>query len=408
MNEDEEGGFALLARQMMDAVGKQFAVHEISWQPSPEGLTAKFRFCPLWFFENRTNRLRFLPSEAVIDGEEMLPGEWLVTVGDGIMKASAVCWVYKSLSLKDWVSFSELFGFPIRWCKTDAAKGSKEWNDLAEAGLGIINESVIVTSRQDEITLIEASKTGDAPFQPLVDKMDQALTSLWRGGDLGTTSKKDHAGASLQSDESDILEQDDAQRISETLNIKVDRFVIAYQFGVIKPLAYIKILTSKKQDVPAELQIDQFLLSAGAPMAVGNALERYGREMPEASEPLLKAPVAASGAGPNAATAGPGAKTGPSLENSVRPRAPISRELLRNSLAALEKTSEEAVQPIRTRIEGILQIANEGEQRGALILLKAELPNLIPNAPEQIARTLANIISAGIFNGFAEGKEQNS
>ncbi|HVK58987.1 MAG TPA: DUF935 family protein, partial [Candidatus Kapabacteria bacterium] len=57
----ERGGMKLLARQMMDAVGKRFAVHEIIWKechsaPNPNFVTAKFRFVPLSFFENQTGR----------------------------------------------------------------------------------------------------------------------------------------------------------------------------------------------------------------------------------------------------------------------------------------------------------------------------------------------------------------
>src|SRR5688500_16472209 len=60
----ERGGFKLLTRQMMDAVGKRFAVHEIIWKECgdsaasatnrnfPNFVSAKFRFVPLSFFEN--------------------------------------------------------------------------------------------------------------------------------------------------------------------------------------------------------------------------------------------------------------------------------------------------------------------------------------------------------------------
>jgi phage gp29-like protein len=61
ISEDERGGFKLLVRQMADAIGKRYAVHEIVWKPGPKGITAEFRFCPLWFFENRTGKLRYLP-----------------------------------------------------------------------------------------------------------------------------------------------------------------------------------------------------------------------------------------------------------------------------------------------------------------------------------------------------------
>ncbi|HYE30562.1 MAG TPA: DUF935 family protein [Methylomirabilota bacterium] len=33
LDENEQGGFKLLVRQMMDAVGKRYAVHEITWKP---------------------------------------------------------------------------------------------------------------------------------------------------------------------------------------------------------------------------------------------------------------------------------------------------------------------------------------------------------------------------------------
>ena len=57
LEENETGGLGLLIRQMMDAVGKRYAVHEIIWQPGGRAgdgaanLTATFRFCPLWWFE---------------------------------------------------------------------------------------------------------------------------------------------------------------------------------------------------------------------------------------------------------------------------------------------------------------------------------------------------------------------
>src|SRR3954469_15930926 len=42
---NESGGFSLLVRQMMDAVAKRYAVHEIIWRPKADGtLTASLRF----------------------------------------------------------------------------------------------------------------------------------------------------------------------------------------------------------------------------------------------------------------------------------------------------------------------------------------------------------------------------
>ena len=138
LEENETGGLSLLLRQMMDAVGKRYAVHEIVWQPtvgtdSTPSLTASFRFCPLWWFEGTQGRLRFLPSEFAIYGADLEPGGWLVSVGDGLMEACSVAYVYKHLPLRDWLSYSEKFGMPGILGRTDAAPDSTEWNELVTA-----------------------------------------------------------------------------------------------------------------------------------------------------------------------------------------------------------------------------------------------------------------------------------
>src|SRR3954469_12873992 len=120
----EKGGFKLLIRQMMDAVGKRFAIHEIIWnrvaRPSSAagseasrlgspllggegqgegelkdlpgenfGLSASFRFVPLTFFENTTGQPRFLENESLLEGKPLEPGAWMITVADGLMMATA-------------------------------------------------------------------------------------------------------------------------------------------------------------------------------------------------------------------------------------------------------------------------------------------------------------------------------
>ena len=68
------------------------------------------------------------------------------------------------------------------------------------------------------------------------------MTTLLRGADLGTSSRKDAAGASLQEDESEILEADDARIVEETLNAQVSNLALEWRFGVGCPkLAYLSV-----------------------------------------------------------------------------------------------------------------------------------------------------------------------
>jgi phage gp29-like protein len=265
LEENETGGLSLLIRQMMDAVGKRYAVHEIIWQPGSShpstinpSLTATFRFCPLWWFEGTQGRLRFLSTEFAIYGNEMERGGWLVTVGDGIMEACSVAWVYKNLPLRDWLSYSEKFGTPGVLGHTNASLDSAEWNNLADTIKNFSQDWSAICNQENSIELVEAKGRGENPFAPLIEKMDRAITTLWRGGDLGTTSSHNAAGASLQADESGILETDDAQLISETLTAQVSRYVLPYHFGDAPQLAYIKIRTPDTKDIDQDLKGTNF------------------------------------------------------------------------------------------------------------------------------------------------------
>lgn len=256
---DEMGGLALLARQMMDAQGKYYACHEIVWQPLRGGnssaganLTAQFVFCPLWWFEGTTGKLRYMDSEFQVYGRDMLPGEWLVTCGEGLMEASSVAWMFKHLTMQDWLAYCEKFGTPFIDAATSASPGSEDWDKLVEYVQNFGPDGGGVRSNTATISPIELKGTGQAAYSQMVENMNRALTILWRGGDLGTTSAKDQTGASLQGDESDILEGDDAVLIEETLALHVSRYVISWKYGPDAPvLAYLRFKQEQDPDAIA-------------------------------------------------------------------------------------------------------------------------------------------------------------
>ena len=312
---NEQGGMSLLLRQMMDAVGKRYAVHEIVWQPSVSSsssssnaasqtafnhhanspsvnhLTASFRFCPLWWFEGTKGKLRFLLSEFDLYGQDMEEGGWLVTVGDGLMEACSVAYLFKTLPLRDWLIYSEKFGMPGLLGKTDATLDSPEWNAFADAMQSFASDWAAICSTTNDIQLIESHNRGAQPFEPLIARMDEEMTRLWRGSDLATSSKANSTGASLQADEAENLEADDAQMLGETLTAQVSRHVLRYFFGDAPPLAYLKIHSLERKATAEDLKVDDFLLRAGFPISRASAAERYDRPLPETSAHLLTAPT---------------------------------------------------------------------------------------------------------------------
>ncbi len=393
---DERGNLSLLVRQMMDAVGKRYAVHEITWQPAPKGLTAQFTFCPLWWFEGTRGKIRYLANEMAIYGEDMDPGAWLVTVGDGIMEACSVAYMFKHMPLNAWIAFTEKFGIPGIIGETDAAQNSPEWNAMEDAVKNFANDWGAVV-RQGKITLVEAKSGANEPFEPLVNLMNEEITRLWRGADLGTSSKHDSQGASLQEDETAILERDDAQMISETLNTQISRFVLNYIFGPDSPaLAYLQILTPEPENLAQDIAVDQFLLASGAPLSVKDALERYKRPQPDEGEPLLKAAVAPAAEDPQKTNGEDPADA--ELANDAP-----SPEYIARSKQLYQAAKRKATGPLLNRLNRLLGIDDPvifaNEARSLIAWIDHNAQHLAENP--DLVEALQKINGAAMANGLA-------
>ena len=391
LDQDEHGGVSLLVRQMMDAKGKRYSVHNIVWAPKPGGLyAATFHHVPLWFFENTEGRMRFISQPFGYYGESMEPGAWLVTKGVGLHVACAVAWMFKHLPLRDWLIYCSRHGMPGIEGVTDAPEGSTEWNLVKTAVEAAATEFSWVRNRSSEINTIEFGAKGEMPQPPLVERMDRAMSAIWRGADLSTISSGtgEGRGASLQGEEKDIVEQDDAAWISETLNLKVDRLVLDFVFGPDVPaLAYVKIIGANQQKIDQDLKIDAFAIQHGHPVSKKQFSERYNRPLPAPEDELLTAAQSTDLISP----AGP---IGPTSSNE--------RAAAETALQKLGLSRANDLQPLRTRLERILKIKNADILRDRLLAFVDDLPQLlrdINSDPEQ-ARIWEDELRTALASGL--------
>jgi len=285
-NRAQKGGIRLLKKQMMSAQSIGWSCHNIVWDTSnPRAITAKFIHIPMWHFENLTGELRFKQLSTDYYGVPMADGEWLVHTGDAIGPAVALACCAKRLSLQDWMLFSERAAIPGLLAKTDAAYGTDAWVRLVEMLRAWGREWLGITDRNTEITTVSLNGSGEPPMPRLVERMDRAIAALYRGADLSTISKGEGLGASLQGEESDMLEIDDCAALSESLHEQVDRYVIRYMTGDDTPLAYIWIEPVSKPNIDGEIKKDTHLMSCGVKLSKRDMLQRYGRTEADPDDP---------------------------------------------------------------------------------------------------------------------------
>lgn len=406
---NQEGGRSLLVKQMMDAVGSVYACHEIVWRPLPGGqLSATFIRMPLWMFENTTGRLRYLPTDGAVYGVDMPESEWLVTVGDGVGIACAVACMSKRLAFEDWLMYSERCGMPGLHATTPSKRDSDEWKSLV-ADVGNYGRDWNLVSNTDvKLTPVQLSTSGTLPYPELVAFANKAIAALWRGADLSTISGAggDSTGASLQGEESDLLEQDACEMISETLQAQVDRHVIRMVHGDEEPLAYIQIMPEARPDLKQEMEIDNHLSAKGVKLSKNEALRRYQRTEVDPADPE-DAALTAGGTGvtpvssPTLSLAN-AALSGDAAGASAALAAKKDTALAASAREAVLKALDADLQPMRERLAKALQ-APDDKLESELQAVVADMPALLEkvSASGQLDKAIEETITATLFNGFA-------
>ncbi|MBO7521834.1 MAG: DUF935 family protein [Opitutales bacterium] len=279
---NERGGLRLLISQMMSAVGMKYSAHRVQYRREGSSICAKFTHYPLWKFENTSGRLRLLEREGQIsDGVELNKDEWLITTSDGLMLPSSVAYIFKRLTLRDWLIYCERNGMPGVKAKTDAYPGSEQWEAACKAASDFGAEFHAVFSQGTDIEAIDLSSRGALPYPQLVERMDRMLCALWRGGDLATIGGESAMGSTSQWYESSLIEEDDAENIAQTLNMQIDKTVIKLAFGDEKPLAKFVLRLPDYETHLSELSVIERLAKIGLKPDPLKLAKRFGFPLKE-------------------------------------------------------------------------------------------------------------------------------
>lgn len=392
-NRAERGGIRLLKKQMMSARTHGWSAHNILWHTEGGTLRAEFVQIPMWHFENLTGELRF--REHVTDwyGVPLWDGGWLINSATPIGPAVALACCAKRMSLQDWMLFSERAATPGLLGKTSAAQGTDAWNNLCDMLNRWSRAWVGAVDKDTEITPVSLN-TGTPPMPQLVERMDRAIAALYRGADLSTISKGEGLGASLQGEESDMLEADQCAEISEALHEQVDRLVIRYECGDDEPLAYIWIEPVSKPDVESNTKIDNHLASFGVRLSKRDMLQRYGRaeaaDDSDALQPPQQAVPGGFGSLPNerpAATPLQNAKNALQIapRNPDGQRAASGADAPEGVFRAFADAVSKDAKPLAEQVKKLLDLVDAGKEAEAASFaasLSENLASYLPEDPE--------------------------
>lgn len=368
---NKRGSMSMLIENILSALENKYAVSEIIWDTSrAPSLSAEVRHVPLWFFENTQGYLRFKKSSYDTEGADLENNGWMVSVYDSpLMEATAVCYIVKRFAQGDWSAYSSRFGMPTPVYNSTAKRNTPEYDAAVDALANLVNGCGMVLAAGEVFDLKQPAGTGE-PFKTLSDAMDRYIALIWRGSDLSTLSADNAAGASLQAEESEILEDADCALVEETLASYLSQPALEWKFGKdVKPAAYLQLTRKNRKDKLNQIAVYKGAAELGCNVAKRDVYEALELREPEPGEDMVELSVQQpAAAGAEAQGAGLSA-----FGNSSEP----SEEDLEKMLDALATAKGKDIEPLRKRVLALEKITDPEEYADALEKLNADILALI-------------------------------
>lgn len=335
----KEGVLDAALFDLLDAIGKGYAILEIEWESAPELVAPKaLTLRPMrWFELDRTDyetpllldgvgKLPLSPHKFVIHKHPSKSG---LTVRAGLARVASWAWMYKAFTQRDWAIFVQNYGMPVRIGKYHPAASDADKEVLWRAVANIAGDCAAIIPQGMEIEFVEAKRSEGGSAGQLylerADWMDRQVSKLV----LGQTATTDaisggHAVGREHRLVQEDLERADAKLVSATLTRQLVPFIIAFNFGPQKQ--YPRLVIGRPDETPIETVITALkeLGPLGLTVEVSQMRDRLGFEEPApdaaviGGRPANPPPLAGEGDRPQDGGRGAAKGADPPALNTIR------------------------------------------------------------------------------------------
>lgn len=385
---------------LLDAVGKGFSVVEILWETSaaqwwPKRLEWRD---PRWFMfdqmDLRTIRLRDDAGQPV----PLAPYKFITTIiqaksglpiRGGLARPVAWAWLFKNFGIKDWVSFLETYGQPLRVGRYPVGSPTEDKKVLLRAVSQLGHDAAGIIPDSMKIEFIEAASKGDgALFSGLADFLDQQISKAVLG-QVGTTDAiaGGYAVGKVHDQVRQDIQQSDAKRLAVPINRDLVKPIIDLNFGPPKDGKYPRVYIGlpDQTDMTKLLPLVERYVHMGGKVASAVIRDKLGLPDPGEEEELLKPPASSAptdaGEDPDEEEAGedPEADTA-TAASQARPNRDAIDDLADEAAADWEPVMAPVIDPIRQLLD----------QVGSLEEFRDRLPELLTEMdPDEVVSALA-------------------
>lgn len=287
---------------MLDAIGKGISVLEIDWDVR-DGFNVirdmEWIHPKKLVWDSTTDELKIctrdFPAGVEFPKNKFVIHKYKVKSGHdsraGILRVISWMYLFKNYTLKDWVSFCEVFGMPIRLGKYSQAASEDDKRRLMEAIYMIGTDAAGIIPDSAVIEFIESNKTTSAEiYEKLARYCDEQISKAV----LGQTLTADSGGGSyaqgkVHNDVRKDLTVADAKALAATIRRDVIGPLVEYNFGPEASLPKFEFDCQEAEDLKETIEIYRTLAcDMGLKIPSQHVYEKFNIPKPKEGEDILE------------------------------------------------------------------------------------------------------------------------
>lgn len=347
---------------LLEAIGKGFRIGEIIWDLSEnQAVIKKIKTIPNKKFTFYNSVLpRLITEKNPTDGEELPPYKFIYhrhraksgsPTRAGVLRVSAWMYLFKNYSIKDWVSFAEVYGMPLRLGKYEPTASKEDKSALISAIKSLGTDAAGIISKNTEIEFVEALKDAKNIYETLANFCNREMSKAILGQTL-TTDTTGSTGTYSTAKVHEMVRQDlkesDAKSLASTIKSQVIKPLVGFNFGWDVPVPDFQINVYKPEDLKSMAEIYKTLVEMGFQGITEDHIhEKFGIPKPRKDEKVVIPPSQQGQVIPNKARSG---KT-----FDFKPRFTAEQEnierLIENSVSATRGIYSDYIKDIKKVIE---------------------------------------------------------
>lgn len=293
---------------LLDAIGKGFAVCEIMWEMSElQWMPMRLEYrLPRWFeFDRETGSELLLRDRSGDLGlAELEPAKFVVhrhaaksgvPIRGGLARCAAWAWMFKNYTTRDWVRFVEAYGQPLRLGKYDKGSSDHERGVLLGAVSKIAADAAAIVPMGMEIEFPEPKDAAARSeiYKDLLEYIDAQVSKAVLGQTLTTDTSESGGGAyalgKVHDEVRHDIERSDARQLAATLNRDIVRPLILLNRGEREQLPRIVIGREEQSDPAMLSEAVSKLVPMGLRVGMVEMLGKLGLSEPGEDEEVLEA-----------------------------------------------------------------------------------------------------------------------